>query len=176
MSEEDRELLRATSKGCSRAFAELFRRHYPRVLRYALSRGHGASDAESVAQETLLAVWRGAGSFNEESRPSTWILGIARRKAADLWRSRTDELPQPSIELQASSDGGVQDMLSREYVGWALDQLRPKHREVLILAFYEDMSCRGMAELLDVPEGTVKSRLYHARENFRAIIEGRHER
>ena len=146
------------------AFRLLFDRHSDRIYRFALSLTRSPHLAEEVLQETMMAVWKGAQRFKGRSKVTTWLLGIAKNQAYDLLRKeeRGRRLPEvadcvrdPSSEVQMS----VQ-------VERAVDALPEAQREVLHLVFYENLTVRETAELLGVPEGTVKSRMHHARRNL----------
>jgi RNA polymerase sigma-70 factor (ECF subfamily) len=146
------------------AFRLLFERHGDRVYRFALSLTRNPHLAEEVLQETMMAVWNGAKKFNGRSKVTTWVLGIARNQAYNLLRREergrrlpetTDRVPDPSGEAEMSV-----------HVERALTTLPEAQREVLHLVFYENLSVRETAELLGLPEGTVKSRMYYARKNL----------
>lgn len=168
---EDGDLIHAVSSGDPRAFRTLFREYYPRILGYALKRCPNPADAETAAQETMLAVYRGASSYGGSSAVGTWIFGIARNKVADLLRARGREVATPPEMMTVPCDGGLPGALERDRVEWALEKLTPEHREVVVLTFYEGLSYRDIAGMLDIPEGTVKSRMYYARKKLRSILE-----
>lgn len=168
---EDRDLVSAVSRGDPHAFRALFREYYPRILGYALKRCPNRADAETVAQETMMAVWKGATSYAERSSVATWIFGIARNKVADLLRDREKEIATPPDLLTVPSDGGVPGALERQRVEWALEQLTVEHREVVLLTLYDGLSYHDIARMLGIPEGTVKSRMYYARRKLRSILE-----
>lgn len=168
---DDSDLIRAINTGDTHAFRVLFREYYPRILGYALKRCRNTADAETVAQETMLAVWKGAASYDERSAVGTWIFGIARNKVGDLLRKNGKEITTSPDMLTVPSGGGLTGAVQRQRIEWALDQLSPEHREVVLMTFYEDLSYRDIASILGIPEGTVKSRMYHARKNLRRILE-----
>ena len=168
---EDRDLVSAVSRGDPHAFRALFREYYPRILGYALKRCPNPADAETVAQETMFAVWKGSASYGERSSVATWIFGIARNKVVDVLRKQGREIPTPPEMLTLASDGGLAGSLERERVEWALEQLTVEHREVVLLTFHHGLSYNDIAHTLDIPEGTVKSRMYYARKKLRSILE-----
>lgn len=160
----DAQLLLRIADRDREAFRLLFERHGDRVHRYALSLTRSPHLAEEVLQETMMAVWKGAKRFEGRSKVTTWLLGIAKNQAYNLLRREergrrlpdtTDRSPDPSSEAALS----VQ-------VERAVDGLPEAQRDVLHLVFYENLTVRETAELLGIPEGTVKSRMYHARKRL----------
>ena len=158
---EDLSLLGRVATGDRPAFRQLYERYADRVFRFALSIVRQAHLAEDVLQETMIVVWKRAKTFKGNSKPSTWILGIARNLAFNLLRKekRGDRLPAE----KPTTDPAKQAELS-VHVERALETLPDHHREVMHLVFYEEMNLREAAEVLGIPEGTVKSRMHHARK------------
>ena len=161
---DEAHLLARVAAGDEGAFARLYDQFADRVFRYSLTLLRDRHLAEEVTQETMTAVWKGAGSYSGRSRVSTWNFGIARNQAHRLLerearaRRRIDEplfLPDPAEEIGR-----------KEAVLHALEQLPASQREVVFLTFYEGLSYPEIAEVLGVPEGTVKSRMFHARRKL----------
>lgn len=161
---ESRDLLARVARNDERAFSRLYERFADRVFRYALTLLRNRHLAEEVVQETMIAVWKSAGSFRGRSRVSTWIFGIARNQAHTLLRRevagkrRFDEkvwIPDPAVEVERE-----------ELVRAAMNLLPKEQREVVFLTFYEGLSYREIARILAIPEGTVKSRMYHAKQKL----------
>ena len=160
----DAQLLLRIADEDREAFRLLVGRHGDRIFRFALSLTRSPHLAEEVLQETMMAVWKGAKRFKGRSKVTTWLLGIAKNQAHNLLRREergrrlpeaADRVPDPSSEAEMS----VQ-------VERAVDALPEAQREVLHLVFYENLTVRETAELLGVPEGTVKSRMHHARKRL----------
>lgn len=165
---EDRELISRVAAGDEAAFRQLYERYGDRVFRYALTLLRNLHLAEEVVQETMVAIWRGAGSFKGGSRVSTWIFGIARNQAHALLRRevRGERVPEEPLTLPDPAEA-----VEREgRVLSALAELPPDQREVVVLAFYEGLSYREIASLLGVPEGTVKSRMHFAKRKLREAL------
>jgi len=165
---EDRELISRVAAGDEAAFRQLYERYGDRVFRYALTLLRNLHLAEEVVQETMVAIWRGAGSFKGGSRVSTWIFGIARNQAHALLRRevRGERVPEEPLTLPDPAEA-----VEREgRVLSALAELPPDQREVVVLAFYEGLSYREIASLLGVPEGTVKSRMHLAKRKLREAL------
>ena len=148
--------------------AEFYRLHSRAVLTHiSLIVGERAL-AEEIFQDTMLAIWRNAGSFRGDARVRTWVIAIARRQARDRLRRRQlrvvsdTELAErpyagPGPEAVAVERAAVSE------VAEAITRLGRSHREVLGLVFGADLSLAETAEVLGVPVGTVKSRLTAAR-------------
>ncbi|MFY1691845.1 RNA polymerase sigma factor [Plantactinospora sp. WMMB782] len=168
MDDVDRELLHRVAAGDQRAFEELYARHGQPLLAYAEGLLGDRGRAEEALQDTFLATWRGAGSFEGRSAVRTWLFGICRRQAL---RRMTGQRPAPlpveaAAEVPAGEPGPEAVALARadaRAVAAALAELAPAHREVLELAFGAGLAHAEIAEVLGIPVGTVKSRLFHAR-------------
>lgn len=158
---DDRDLLQRVAGRDEAAFRRLYERFGDRVFRYALSLLRNRHLAEEVCQETMIAIWNGAGRFAGRSQVSTWIFGIVRNQAFGLRRreDRGARRPDPPSSSAESADPILREVRVQE----ALDRLSDEHREVVHLTFYEGLSYREVSEILDIPEGTVKSRMFHAR-------------
>jgi RNA polymerase sigma-70 factor (ECF subfamily) len=172
---DESEWIRRIAQGDERAFERLFRCYAPRIFRFAMSYLNDPALAEEVVQETMIAVWKNAKDYKEQSQVSTWILGIARNKALDRARARQRE-PEllREIDRRASARATPEQIARRdsqaERVRSALEKLSPEHREVIMLAFYNELSYSEIAQILNCPEGTVKSRVYYAKEQLKRIL------
>jgi len=165
---EDRELLSRVATGDEAAFRTLYERYADRVFRYALTLLRDRHLAEEVVQETMVAVWNGSRTFRGTAQVSTWIFGIARNQAHSLLRreSRGERVPdEPAVLPDPAEQVEVQDRVLA-----AVEGLPEEQREVVFLAFYEGLSYREIARILGVPEGTVKSRMYHAKRNLAEVL------
>ncbi|MEW5826648.1 MAG: sigma-70 family RNA polymerase sigma factor [Candidatus Bipolaricaulota bacterium] len=158
----DRALVARAAEGDHEAFRVLYERYAERVYRYALTLVRRRHLAEEVVQETLVAVWKSASRFEGRSKVSTWILGIARYRALDLARREARGARVPAIDLVEPDPAPTveRSVVTRA----ALEKLSPEHREVVFLAFYEGLSYEEIAAMSGVPEGTVKSRMYYAKQ------------
>lgn len=150
------------------------------VFQYLLHLTSDPRNAEELLQDTLVAVWKNAHSFAGKSSVRAWIFGIARRRAYKRLRRREpihvaldavdgepSEEPGPEAALLASVD--------RALLARALEQLNSAHREALLLAFVHQLSYQEIAEVMDVPMGTVKSRLNGAKRSLRQLLSAEEE-
>jgi RNA polymerase sigma-70 factor, ECF subfamily len=172
---EDDLLIAAIAAGDDTALRALFARHAPWLaarLRSVLP----APDVEDVLQETFLAVWRGAGSYQPQGAAGGWLWGVARRQAALFLRRRGPaELMLPAVFAADARQAAdlAEAALDRAAIEDAVDALGPvgsPDREVWRLMYVEDRPVAEVAELMGVPEGTVKSRAHRARRRLRAAL------
>jgi len=172
---DDAELLRRIGRGDESAMAAFYREHGRVVLAQVLLVTGERVLAEEVTQDTMLAVWRGAGSFRGESSVRSWVIAIARRQTRDRLRARRLHLVDDSyLADQPSSGPGPEatalDRAELAEVTAAIRELPASHREVLGLAFGSGLSLPEVAEVLEIPVGTVKSRLFGARTALSRIL------
>lgn len=165
---QTRDLLARVAEKDDTAFAQLYDAFADRVFRYVLTLLHDRHLAEEVAQETMIAVWNGAHRFAGRSKASTWIFGIARNQAFTLMRRemKAEKMPRPELVEPDPSHS----ILRQEKVREALGDLSTEHREVVYLTFYEGLSYGEISGLLGVPEGTVKSRMFHAKRRLAEVL------
>jgi RNA polymerase sigma-70 factor (ECF subfamily) len=172
---DDDELIARIAGGEDQALRELFSRHAPWLaarLRPVLP----VADVEDVLQETFLAVWRGAGNYRPQGAAGGWLWGIARRQAALVLRRRGPAavaLPAMAVADRRDAADPALTAQSRVDLAGAVASLGPPgdpEREVWRLLYVEDRPVAEVAELLGVPEGTVKSRAHRVRRRLRAAL------
>jgi RNA polymerase sigma-70 factor (ECF subfamily) len=169
------QLLRRIAGGDQSAMAEFYRRYGRIVLAQILLLVGERALGEEILQDTMLAIWRGAGSFRGESRVRSWVIAIARRQARDrLRRHRLRVVDDACLAEQASPDPGPElvalERAEAAEVADAIRVLAPAHREVLGLAFGAGLSLPEVAGVLEIPLGTVKSRLSAARAALGRVL------
>lgn len=157
------------------AFACLFEYFAPRLKAWLIKSGATPGAAEDFAQDAMLTVWRKADLFDgRKARAATWIFTIARNRRLDILRRDARPLPTPEIELAGDDVLRPDELLSMsqdaDRVRDALARLSPEHVEVLRLAFFVDSSHSEIARQLDLPLGTVKSRIRNAMTKLRLIL------
>jgi RNA polymerase sigma-70 factor (ECF subfamily) len=161
-------LLRRIGQGEEDAMASFYREHGRVVFAQVLLMVGERVLAEEIVQDTMLAVWRGAGSFRGESSVRSWVIAIARRQTRDrLRRRRLRIVDDASLADHPGAGAGPEVMaLDRAELAAVMDAIRElasTHREVLGLAFGSGLSLPEVADVLEIPLGTVKSRLAAAR-------------
>lgn len=170
-------LQRVAANGDVEAFRVLFETYAPRVKSYMLRQGADAATAEELAQETLLAVWRKAALYSDEKgSATTWIFTIARNLRIDRLRKEVVWQPLPeNNDERPSEDPAPDEELSEreraERVRAMLAELPQEQSEVVNLAFLEGLSHSEIAKRLDLPLGTVKSRMRLAYQKIRDALE-----
>lgn len=171
--ENDRNLLRRISDGDADAFRQLYFDYYKRLARFLVRFTRRPEDLEEVINDTLLIVWQQAGDFRGASRVSTWILGIAYRRALRAIRKSTAWSRATALASQedaATVEDTSKDTEERQLLDFGLSCLSPEQRLVLVLAYRMDCSCEEIAVIAGCPVNTVKSRLMYARRNLREIL------
>ncbi len=158
------------------ALAELYARFQHPLFSYLYHLLGQKEQAEDVLQEVMVVVWQKAPTFRGQTPAAGWIFGIAHHQAYTALR-RAGRAPLVGLEaaddLPDSAPGPDAALLrraTRDEVVRALGALTPEHREVLELAFFQEFACREIAAIVDIPLGTVKSRLSYARRALKAAL------
>jgi RNA polymerase sigma-70 factor, ECF subfamily len=164
----DAQLLRRIGQGDEEAMGAFYRDHGRVVLSQVLLVTGERPLAEEITQDTMLAVWHGARSFRGESSVRSWVIAIARRQTRDRLRGRRLRVVDDAfLADQPDSGPGPEvtalDRAELAEVTGAIRELALAHREVLGLAFGAGLSLPEVAAVLEIPVGTVKSRLTAAR-------------
>jgi RNA polymerase sigma-70 factor (ECF subfamily) len=166
----ERTLVLRSQLGDEAAFEALFDRYHTHVL-YYLQGIVGRAEAEDVLQKVWLAVYRKIGGLRRPETFRSWLYRIARNTAISRLRKRRGRVPLESApvheELVVDPDVDKDDDLVAvdvEALRAALERLSEDHREAIVLRYVEEMSYREIAEVVDAPVGTVRSRLYYAKK------------
>ena len=161
-------LLRRIGQGDEDAMASFYREHGRVVFSQVLLVVGEPVLAEEIVQDTMLAVWRGAGSFRGESSVRSWVIAISRRQTRDRLRGRRLRVVDDAFMADQPGSGPGPEVIALDRaelaeVQGAIRELAAAHREVLGLAFGSGLSLPEVADVLEIPVGTVKSRLAAAR-------------
>ena len=159
----------------------LYGRHHVRVFRFGLRLVRDEQIAEDLISEVFLDVWRQAGKFEGRSAVSTWLLAITRFKALSALRRRKDaELDDEAANaIEDTSDDpevAVQKKDTSEALRKCLTALSPEHREIVDLVYYHEKSVEEVAEIVGIPENTVKTRLVLCAQETGRSAEGSRRR
>jgi RNA polymerase sigma-70 factor (ECF subfamily) len=172
----DEVLIGRIAKGDRLAMQVLFARHHVRVYRFVLRLVGNPSIAEDLISEVFLDVWRQADRFEGRSAVSTWMLAIARFKALSALRKRPDE------ELDDEAAEAIEDVSDNPEVALqkkdksavlrqCLEKLSPEHKEIIDLVYYHEKSVEEVAEIVGIPENTVKTRMFYARKKLSELLQ-----
>jgi RNA polymerase sigma-70 factor (ECF subfamily) len=178
LAPDDSALIQQCLRGDATAFRILYRRHQPRV-RSLLSRLGDINALDDLVQEVFVRAWQGLPKLRQTHQFSTWLYRIAWNVAADSrrhaaqQRSRMAACNQEALYQQANPTTSAPDLMQLHYqdlVARGLEQLSFEHRTVLVLHDLEAMPQKQISEILAIPAGTVKSRLFHARAALRQFL------
>lgn len=179
------DLLLLAKKGDGRAFEQIVLQTERAVYNLALSIVKKKEDAEDVTQETYLRLWRAASEIKLESSLKLYILRTARNLALDLIRknSKRDEIDTVILDAEGEFEIDIADdspdsrpdasylrKVEKEVVRRSIEELPSAAREIIVLRDIEGLSYTEIAEMLGLTEGTLKSKLFRARERLRKII------
>ncbi len=157
------------------AMRTFFIRYHGRVLGFIRRLLRSEAMAEEVANEVFLDVWRGAVRFQNRSAPLTWVLSIAHHRCVNILRKRyeaswnegeaaqiADEADSPETVTQKSDKGQILRDCS--------NALAPMYREIIDLVYFQELSIKQVCEILKLPDGTVKTRLFNARKRLEQML------
>lgn len=161
----DEHLMLDFQRGSREAFTELFERYREPVYGFFRRRLQNAARAEELAQETFLAVLRGAEKYEPRATFRTYLYSIAFRQISGEWRRAKREAAAAESEPATASEPAEVLWLRR-----AVEQLAPAHQEVLLMREYEELSYLEIAAVLRVPLNTVRTRLFRARMELKSLL------
>jgi RNA polymerase sigma-70 factor (ECF subfamily) len=183
VSTDDQRLIAASLRGNASAFGELVRRHQDRLYHTVYRLVDNPEDALDVIQEAFLSAYQSLDSFKGDSLFFTWLYRIAVNTAISMKRKRRvvysidaarngDAQIDPADPSELNRPGHALEQAEQSRrVHEALSKLSPEHRAVLVMKDMEGQKYEDMADVLDVPIGTIRSRLHRARLELRAILE-----
>ncbi len=183
----DEQLIKLTLAGQTRAFDELVRRHSRKLHAMIMQMVGSEADAYDIAQEAFLKAFRSLRYFNGQSAFYTWLYSIAANQARNFLRRRkrentfsldNDDKGNPHEKNRQLEDGDhVCDPVRQAQIGdlrkklnAALDELSPAHREVVTLCDIQGLSYAEISELLNISEGTLRSRLHYAHRQLQGML------
>lgn len=168
-------LLERIAGGDERALEKVFSRYGDRLYSYICGLIQDESTAQDILQETMITIWEKADSYRGEGRVIAWMFGIARNKAMRSFRKKKElSIDEQTANLPQNSGNGPEKSINvrqrNESLRAGLKTLSPKHREVLDLFFLHSMNLNEVAQICNIPIGTVKSRLNHARKDLKNVL------
>jgi len=174
---ELKSLVQQIGAGDKNAIDALYRQMEQPLYRFINIKLNDPFLSADILQDVFLDVWKGAAAFEGRSAVKTWMFSIAYRKVIDVFRKNarltiTDDLPE-QVDEAPSAVAHISAAEDAAHLRVCLDGLKPDHREAIELAFYEDMAYREIAEITAVPEGTIKTRIFHAKKLLLHCLQGR---
>lgn len=171
----DEVLISRIAAGDRLAMQVLFARHHVKVYRFVLRLVNNPTTAEDLISDVFLDVWRQASRFEARSQVSTWLLAIARFKALSALRKRPEEEldDEKAAAIEDTADDPevtAQKKDKSEALRKCLAQLSPDHREIIDLVYYHEKSVEEVAEIVGIPEATVKTRMFYARKKLSELL------
>ena len=173
---DESDLLARVAARDLQAFERLYRLYQPRLTRFLTTLLKRPQLIEEVLDDTMMVVWQSADRFRGSSKPSTWIFAIAYRKAHKARARWPEPVEDPEFDTRVSEDPLPDDDLHHarlhDSLMKAMDQLSADHRAVVDLTYFHGMGYREIAEIVDCPVDTVKTRMFHARRRLKAAMPG----
>ena len=178
--ETDQALVEAAQAGDAEAVSTLVRRYQTRIYNFSLALTANTADAEDLAQETFMRAFRGLRRFRGDSSFKNWLYRIAANAAhtrrgkqlrgAAIWETRIESDEVSERRLASAGDGVEASAIRRQAIDRALAALPADQRAAVVLHDVEGLEYREIADVLDVPIGTVMSRIFRARRRLRRLL------
>jgi RNA polymerase sigma-70 factor (ECF subfamily) len=177
--QDEAALVRQVVRGDVTAFEVLFRRYYPRLRRFLEQMTRRPQLVDEILNDTMLVVWRKAATFNQRSKVSTWIIGIALRRSLKAIERFDEPIDFDPDAATTPAESGPEEQLlrleTRARLSNALRSLSTEQRTVVELTYFEGCTYREIAAIVGCPVDTVKTRMFHARRSVTALLESRGE-
>jgi RNA polymerase sigma-70 factor (ECF subfamily) len=159
-----------------RALEQLYKASHARLSRFLLNMLRRPELVEEVLNDTMMVVWNKIGDFQGASKLSTWMFGIAYRQGLAALRRLDEPVDDDRLAAMESTEAGPEqkagEARSRTALARAIDGLSPTHRAVVNLTYFQELGYREIAEILDCPVDTVKTRMFHARRHLKQSLSG----
>lgn len=162
----ERSLLELIAAENREALTDLYAQYHERLFKFVYRLTHSHSVTDEIVNDIMLAVWRGAKNYRGDSKPSTWIFGIAYRQSLKRL-SRKQLKIVPRMDVEQIPDNAAHTIEQEEWVQHGLDTLPTNQRLAIELVFYLGLSYEEVAEVMDCPVNTVKTRMFHARRKLK---------
>jgi RNA polymerase sigma-70 factor (ECF subfamily) len=172
---DDRVLVQRIANGDESALKAFYQKHENKIYNFAYARLNDSFDASDVVNEVMLEIWKNAYRFEGRSKATTWFFGIAHHKVVDKLRKRghrtmvalDERLEDDSVDMAAV----IEAARNSEHVKHCMQKLSDEHRQVIHMAFFQDLGYPEISEIADCPLGTVKSRIFHAKAALKKCLE-----
>lgn len=168
-------LLAQISKGNEKAMQTFFEQHANTVYHYVIGRCNDKTLASDILNIVMMEVWHHADRFEGRSKISTWLIGIARFKLIDFYRAEKrhehNELDESHLDPISVNEDIIEAAQHSKGVKTCIDKLAEGQREIVQLTFYSELAYQEIAEIIECPVGTVKSRMHHAKEALKRCLQ-----
>jgi len=172
---ETKDQLKAISAGDEKSMREFFEEHANTVYHYVMGRCGDTIIASDILNTVMMEVWKHGDRFEGRSKISTWLIGMARFKLIDFYRAEKrhqhQELEDDFIDQNTDGEHMVEITQYSKGLKSCINKLAGIQKEIVQLTFYSDMAYQEIAEIIECPVGTVKSRMYHAKESLKRCLE-----
>ena len=161
-----------TKNGDRNAFELLVNPYVQALCNYILFRVKNNADADDIAQETMLSIWQSISTYEYQSSFRTWAFSIAKRRVADFYRKsiRNETLPLTDFENVFTAKDNLNETIERMDIEQALANLNSKDNELVHLVFQAQLSYQEISAVLDIPVGTVKSRMSSIKTKLKTLL------
>lgn len=179
-TQELQQLLNQLSQGNDKAFEQLYLFYKPRLHAFIYSKTRDQQASDELVQDVFMEMCRRPQGFNGSCNFTTWLCAIAKHRIVDHWRKQGRRPPEADVEQEflediADLNAGIESFLEQEELMAVLqeciDQLPESQREAVQLVHLAGEKVEAVAQFQDCPEGTVKTRLHHARIKVRKCVE-----
>lgn len=174
---EEMRLISHVAAGDMHAFESLYRAYFPKLTRFLDRLTRRPQLIEEIVNDTMLVVWKKAHTFDLSCKLSTWIFAIAYRKALKALQSLDDpvecDFEEFSDEAGHEPDNQAQHHELHELLAQAVDTLSVDQRAVVCLTYFHGLEYKEIADIMDCPVNTVKTRMFHARRQLEAVLSQR---
>jgi len=169
------DLLSKISNGNEQAMQTFFEQHANTVYHYVIGRCNDKTVAGDILNIVMMEVWNHADRFEGRSKVSTWLIGIARFKLIDFYRTEKrhehNELDETHDDLISVNEEIIEAAQHSKGVKSCIEKLAEGQREIVQLTFYSELAYQEIAEIIECPVGTVKSRMHHAKESLKRCLQ-----
>jgi RNA polymerase sigma-70 factor (ECF subfamily) len=172
----DKDLIRRIAARDQSAMTVLYARHHVRLYRYLVRLTRNEATAEELMNEVFLECWRKAGSFEGRSAVSTWLFSIGHNRAVSQMRKRGESQLDEDSAAQLVDDTDTPEVAEQKrdkaaIMRECMERLTTDHRAIIDLVYYHEVSVAEAAEILAIPENTVKTRMFYARRKLGELMQ-----
>ena len=171
----DKELMERIVARDQTAMTALYARHHVRLYRYLVRLTRNEATAEELMNEVFLECWRKADRFEGRSAVSTWLFSIGHNRAISQMRKRREDQLDDDAATQLADTSDTPEVTEQKrgkaaIIRACMEELSTDHREIIDLVYYQEASVAEAAEILAIPENTVKTRMFYARKKLAELM------